>query len=147
MFVYRAASASAYKWEFVGGPPMLSDVQSDEAFAGSANVYGACPTDGPVIVVPRAGDYRVYFNAESYSGATGIQSYVAARRGVATISDSDSGYQYLASPNLSVGTHVRDMVFSSLGAGEIHIFYKTAAAAGNTHFRKRELRVTPIRVS
>src|SRR5262245_38078554 len=30
MFVYRAASASAYKWEFVGGPPLTAIVAADE---------------------------------------------------------------------------------------------------------------------
>lgn len=53
---YRAASASAYKWEFVGGPPLRSAVSGSLGSTGSA-AYVDLTTTGPNLTAPLAGDY------------------------------------------------------------------------------------------
>jgi hypothetical protein len=144
---YNANSASAYKWEFVGGPPMLSDVQTLEAFAGT-NAYGACPTDGPAIIVPRAGDYVAQFNAESYNTISPGTNWISPKHGAAGTSDNDSSVVYLPSGSTSLATHYRSLWLTALPAStDIHMYYKVSTTANTGNFRKRELRVTPIRVS
>jgi hypothetical protein len=144
---YNANSASAYKWEFVGGPPMLSDVQTLEAFAGT-NAYGACPTDGPAIIVPRAGDYVAQFNAESYNTISPGTNWISPKHGAAGTSDNDSSVSYLPSGSTSLATHYRSLWLTALPAStDIHMYYKVSTTANTGNFRKRELRVTPIRVS
>jgi hypothetical protein len=56
LFRYNAGSASGYKWECVGGSPVLSGP------AGSLNTTTTGYTDltsGPTFTTPRAGDYRL----------------------------------------------------------------------------------------
>jgi hypothetical protein len=59
-FRYRSASASAYKWEFVGGAPMAAGP------SGSMTIATGTPTDltgGPTVTLPRAGDYVIDLGA------------------------------------------------------------------------------------
>ena len=57
---YRAASASAYKWEFVGGPPLEDEQLAGETFSTfGANVWGGISANDPRVTVPLAGDYDV----------------------------------------------------------------------------------------
>lgn len=50
---YRAGSSSAYKWEFVGGPPIFTPT-----FGGANNTSGAIYQDvGVNLALPLAGDY------------------------------------------------------------------------------------------
>jgi len=145
---YNANSASAYKWEFVGGPPMLSDVITNEIIVQGGSVYTQCPTDGPAIIVPRAGDYRAQFNAEMWSTASAVNSWTSIRHGAAGTSDNDSTASYLAVASQALAQAQRDIWLTALPAStDIHMYYKTSGANSTGNFRKRELRVTPIRVS
>ena len=56
-FRYRAASASTYKWEFVGGSPLTEIVASNESTSSTS--YTDLATAGPSITVPLAGDYII----------------------------------------------------------------------------------------
>lgn len=62
-FRYNAASTSAYKWEFMGGPPAQSD-QVGSAGVGSqtANTYFTTGTP-PSFVTPFTGDWDVVWSA------------------------------------------------------------------------------------
>src|SRR4051812_17764974 len=65
---YRAASASTYKWEFVGGAQLIDEIATEES--GTSGTYGALTTPGPSITVPLAGDYDVTITAR-ITAATG----------------------------------------------------------------------------
>jgi hypothetical protein len=56
-FRYRAASASAYKWEFIGGPALRADVPGNDTSTANTGAYIDTTTVGPRVNVPRAGDY------------------------------------------------------------------------------------------
>lgn len=60
---YRAASASAYKWEYVGGSPLSGYV------GGPLHSSGVAYADvgGPTVVVPVGGDYWVDHGATGYA--------------------------------------------------------------------------------
>lgn len=53
---YRAASVSAYKWECVGGMPLMPTTSGDMT---NANSTFTALTGGPTFPVPLAGDYRI----------------------------------------------------------------------------------------
>jgi hypothetical protein len=58
-FRYRAASPSAHKWEFVGGPALYAgDGGSHSGTSGTSGTWQA-PNTGNALVVPFAGDYQV----------------------------------------------------------------------------------------
>jgi hypothetical protein len=55
-FRYNAGSASVYKWEFVGGPPLFARVDTNES-ATTTGSWLDLATVGPLVVLPRGGDY------------------------------------------------------------------------------------------
>jgi hypothetical protein len=60
---------TTYKWRFLGGPPLSSEVATAEAT--SSATYVALATAGPSITLPRSGDYDVEIAAQgSQSGGT-----------------------------------------------------------------------------
>src|SRR4029453_6293548 len=63
---YRAADASAYKWNFVGGAPLLAAVEALESTTSTSYVDLATP--GPSLTLPRSGDYTGHVS--SYLGTT-----------------------------------------------------------------------------
>jgi microcystin-dependent protein len=65
-FRYRSGSASAYKWEFVGGPPKTTESSGVNYGSFTSAAYGQ-PSGGtlPSVVCPLAGDYMVTFWASA----------------------------------------------------------------------------------
>lgn len=57
VFRYNAASASANKWEFIGGDPLYAEVLA--ADTTTSITYATLTNAGPAIAVPRIGDYDV----------------------------------------------------------------------------------------
>src|SRR5262245_9119425 len=62
IFRYRAASASAYKWEYIGGPPLRHAISTQETTT-AVTTWVDLATVGPRVIVPRAGDYDVDVDA------------------------------------------------------------------------------------
>ena len=82
---YRAASPSAYKWEFAGGPPLHAEVETEQGLS-SPGSWLDLATVGPDVTLPRAGDYMVSWGCYSYwdgaAGANGVTSMGIQRGGV-----------------------------------------------------------------
>jgi hypothetical protein len=56
-FRYDAGSASAFKWVFIGGTPLYSEIATSETT--TSTTYANLSTIGPSITLPRAGDWIV----------------------------------------------------------------------------------------
>jgi hypothetical protein len=143
---YRAASASAYKWECVGGPALISELYPN--VNGAPGIVSSVITafDGPLITLPLAGEYDFSFGARTYhqnvAGASvqlvlylnGVQGqsidhYQGTAGGATTLFGSNPAR-----------TH-RDVI----GAGQVaDIRYGASAPAGVAH--NRWLRAAPVRV-
>lgn len=54
---YRAAASGSYKWEFLGGPPIVRTVLTSET--RSTTTFGDLTTVGPTVTAPLAGDYEI----------------------------------------------------------------------------------------
>ena len=141
VFRYNAGSASAYKWEFVGGPPLY---QEQTNFNGSdvtnSTVYIAPPTNaGPDITIPRAGDYDVLIGGQ-ISGQ-GVLGYAI---GGTAASDDDALSGMTTGNNYSAGITRRK---TGLAAATLLATRIKNPPANSCTFLRRRMSVTPVRIS
>jgi hypothetical protein len=144
VFRYNAASASAYKWEFYGGPPAYVYIATDETL-GFTGVWANLPTVGPDFVAPRTGDYRC--DARSYTANGGATSN--NQIGVANASVGVTPIGAVAKTTAAVGMY-SDLSVLTLLAGlalgnTARVHYQSSAAG--SLFGARTLSVLPVRVS
>jgi len=140
---YRAGSVSAYKWEFLGGPPLVSTIDTDESTA--AVILQDLTTVGPSVTVPLAGDYVMEIGANMYtSSTTGACAMNYAVGGAAPVS-ADAAQ---AAPGTTSTGHSSSSVRRKNGiAAATAITAKYAAVTdGTANFRFRVMQVRPIRV-
>ena len=82
-FRYNAGSASAYKWEFIGGGPLSAAVATAEAIPAGSGVVDAA-TVGPQVTLVRGGDYWIstycQMNVSTPAGATPTRDACPTRR-------------------------------------------------------------------
>jgi hypothetical protein len=64
---YNAGSTSPYKWELVGGPPLVATVVGSDTGAADGT-FRDYTTIGPQIVTPLAGDWDIESMANIFSG-------------------------------------------------------------------------------
>lgn len=135
---YRSASASSYKWEFIGGPPLYAVVDTDQSTVSAS--YGDITTAGPTVTAPLAGDFRLNFSAESYNASVNTTNYVSPN-GV-TNDESLSAQVGTASANFQI---VRTILKTGVTASTaFKLQYKTSG--GTAHFLKRRIEAWPVRV-
>lgn len=72
---YNAGSASAYRWEYIGGPSLKAAVGAQETLAGATNTWYDPTTPGPSVTVPLAGDYDINFGAAPNHGIASLAYY------------------------------------------------------------------------
>jgi len=136
-FRYRAASASAYKWEFVGGPALYALYPSAQSVAAISVWTSGAPT----IAVARSGEYLVDWSAQATPPATGICQVAVTQDGVnpaypAALSQVPAGTPSSLSSSQTLFT---------LFAGNIqHIYWNVAAS---TSWGNRQLAILPRRVA
>lgn len=145
---YRAGSASAYKWEFVGGSPLGAAVLTDEAIT-SSGAWVDTATVGPTLTLPLAGDYLLDAAALMWSPATGMAWLgVAVKIGAAATSSDEGGGsdmpQTAATLPFSIGR--RGMLRPALAAATVLKLQAWAATRTDTRWRQRSLAVFPVRV-
>jgi len=148
-FRYNAGSASAYKWEFIGGLPMMA-YNNTAGSVGSANTW----TDiggVPQITTPRAGDYKIDIQARLANGATAGQAgFVTAVVSGGSPGNFQVGASVMAASQTTdvagflSGAQLAD--FAGIPASTIirMMYYSSSTAL---QFANRTLNVTPIRVS
>jgi microcystin-dependent protein len=144
---YRAGSSSAYKWEFVGGGPLVSTVMGQDVI-NSAGAWVNIASDGPAVTLPLAGDWEAHWNAQLTTGYT--TSWIAAYAGPA---QGDGGAFIYAGNNI-IGASGNGGVATASGvtpmagwsAGQIVKLRYFATMAGQVVAQSRQLLVKPIRV-
>lgn len=144
-FRYNAGSASAYKWEFIGGPPMYAEVFAGEATASTA--YVALTTPGPSISLARGGDYEITLGAiMSANNAGAATMYMSYDIGATGASDNDAiQFNVITASTLSEPSRTR--IKTGLAAG-ISLVSKYRITTGLTNtWSVRWMRVLPVRIS
>lgn len=134
-FRYNAGSASAFKWEFVGGAPIISEIATNEST--TSPVYVDLTTVGPAFTIPRAGDYLIENGADCSTTGWGMMSVTA----------TDAGAARWDLPGSTVASSTtRALRLNGLTTGQvIKTTYRCSGAT--TAFTNRWMKVTPFRVS
>jgi hypothetical protein len=142
--VYNAASASAYKWEFVGGNPRFAEVATQEIRA--SNIYGSLATAGPSVTVPLAGDYDVEIGSTAF-GSTGAILLHSYSIGATVASDNDAIEVAVAATATDEICGARVRRKTGLAAGTALVSqYRSTISASNPSWFNRWMRITPVRV-
>lgn len=152
-FKWRAASASASKWELVGGAPLFAEVVTAANETTASTTYVALTTGGPNITVPLAGDYDIFHGfmgsgsavTSAISMSYDIGGAGAVDADAATMSPAAAGAPVVATrrrrKTLAAGTTLTSKYKASSGTGT---FYGTA---GGFPGPGRFMEVRPIRVT
>lgn len=136
------SSQPTYKWVFVGGAPLSSQVDTSESTTSAT--YAALATAGPSIIVPFAGDYDVLTAARfSASGDGGSMSYDIGGTG-AVDTDAISGQSSIGSA-FSSASRIRRQ--TGLAAVTLTAKYKRDAGASPLIVDSRRMALFPVRVS
>jgi hypothetical protein len=135
---YRSASASTYKWEFLGGPSLRAEVATQETIP--SGTYGDIATVGPSVTVPLAGDYDIHHGARIGGPAFGEQSISV---GGGTAIDAEGARVSVAATNeFNVARQVRRAGITA--ASIIRAKYRSSSTS--EYAAERWLVVTPVRV-
>lgn len=143
-FQYNAASASAYRWEFIGGAYMTAAVAGNESTTSTS--YGDLTTTGPSIVLPRSGDYHLDFYTEINNA---VGSFATPKFGSAAAADADRAQigsgAITGADRMSLSRF--GLVKTGLSAADtVKLQYKSVSG-GSATYANRTLRLIPIRVS
>lgn len=139
---YNAGSSSTHKWEYLGGPNMISRVDTDETYTSTAG-FTLAPTPDR-LTFPLSGDYEYDFTVEPYQTSAATTTSVALSiNGAAPLAPdfaqiSSSG----AAQTVTKPGNLVNMVAGQTVAME----YNNPTGGGVTHVRYRLLRIKPIRL-
>jgi hypothetical protein len=148
---YRAASSSSYKWEFIGGPPLSSQVGTNAQYGAGVTTSSLTAADlsGPYVTVPLAGDYQLQGSAfclNSVGGNLGGCFFWIASDGATGWSFTDFATTTAATNNVGAsisGTRLRTGLSAST---QISLRYATSSGTNSAQFWNRYLSATPVRV-
>jgi hypothetical protein len=136
-FIYNSDSSSAYKWEFIGGAPLISEVAASETTVSTT--YAGLTTAGPSVAVPRAGDYDVFVGcAMSVLGCS--MSYDIG--GTAAVDADRAQTPAIGSLQIVDVNHER----RKTGLTAVTLLAKYKTQSGNAIFANRYMKVRPVRV-
>lgn len=149
-FQYNAGSASAYKWEFIGGAHMYAAVEADEAT--TSTTYVALTTAGPSITLARAGDWDVTISADLRNSTANDGAVMSYDIGGTAADDSWGIYQVggsnsggTSAPNINGVSRIKR--HTGLAANTTLTAKYRAATAGTANINYRRMSVVPVRIS
>lgn len=142
-FQYNAGSASAYKWEFIGGPSLTSGPSGSMTVTttGQNNL-----TSGPSITTGRGGDYLIEL---------GIQVQSNSGQGETAVQINGSSAGLFTSPAIVTLSSSALYTYYGYASGRINsqaaqtynIQVAIASAGISVAFSNGSLKVTPVRIS
>ena len=151
-FQYNAGSSSAYKWEFIGGAALYSEVGQASAEATTSTTYTTLTTAGPTLTLARAGDYTVGISMSSRNDTSNDGAVMSYDIG-ATAADDSWGVFHVDTTNSTITRAAninglsRTNRHTSLAANTTLTSKYRVATAGQAFFLYRHMWVTPVRVS
>ena len=140
---YRSASTSSYKWEFVGGPQLISSVEANQNRANAA--YGDLGTVGPSITVPLAGDYIINIGFTGNNGNAGQLARMSYAIGGSAAADADSVFYLTSVAAGNFATVTRPKLKTAIAANSA-IVAKYRTDGVSVFFQDRFMEITPVRV-
>lgn len=143
---YNAGSASAYKWEFLGGPPLWASVAASEIPALGAT-YVDMTTVGPTVTLPAGvgGDYDVHTGcrmALNGAAAIGDMSYSVAGAAALDLTVCTLGGD--VNTKAAVSKSSRNTAVPS--AASFVAKYRNSGGGNTVNINNRFIEVRPVRV-
>ena len=141
MFQYNAGSASAFKWEFIGGPDVYNVVAAFESTASGTPTN--LTTVGPSIVLARSGDYIARYGTVSNITTTSEKALasVFSAAGVRVAGgEADSGVT-------AFNSVMAEDRCTGLVAGTTYQLKYWASGGATGTWADRWLSFTPVRIS
>jgi len=143
-FRYNAGGGT-YKWEFVGGSPLASEVYTLESTA--SGTYVDLTTVGPQVTLPRSGDYDFHFGASGFSSTSATTGLRVAVK-IAAIATTDNESLVISSNVASFEqSSARWLRMPGRTASDVCKLQYLTTAAVSASFRRRWLHCLPLRVS
>jgi hypothetical protein len=147
---YRAASASAYKWEFVGGGYLYSTNIGASGVTGTGTGFADLSGGtGPDVTVPLAGDYEADFGAEAFN-TTAATSVVNLGVGLTGSAGPTFAPVITAAMGSIGGSHIGRAqavgVLPNLTAGLVVRMRYLYVAISTITYQNRQFRIRPRRV-
>lgn len=155
-FQYDAAEATAYKWKFIGGPPVSVKIGDTANHTNTTNSTVE-NVGGLSIAIARAGLYAIQFGAmvELAVSATTQSAFIGPGITTSTFMDAvtTQAYAQVTSGSLyaqwAIVSHT-DMLqrgITALAASSTLYLNAESTATGATNFTNMWMHVTPIQVS
>lgn len=142
---YNAGSASAYKWEFLGGPPLSASITTSET--APVGAFGNMATVGPTVSVPAGigGDYDVVVGCRMIAGgATGHMSYSIAG-GTALDSTACTVAGPAGTMTVTTSKSTRNTGLAAVATSFV-AKYRNSSGANPVNIENRFIEVRPVRV-
>ena len=141
---YRSASGSSYKWEYLGGSGLFSQVSDDDEIG---SVYAAAPHPGPSVSIPLAGEYRVELGCAVYNLLASVQTIYMSPvlSGAPSALDADALSPYVPASGAAGRGNYSRTILKTYTIQTLTTFYK-ASVGTSGHVYDRWLKVTPVRV-
>lgn len=132
---------TTYKWRFLGGPPLYSEVATSETTA--SGTYAALSTAGPSIALPRAGDYDVTPGADMSNSNNNTTTFMSYDVGGTGAVDADAAVVIGGSVNEGVSAQ-KPRRKTALTSVTLTSKYRCLSATAT--ISKRFLALTPVRI-
>jgi hypothetical protein len=140
-FRYNAGSSSTYKWEFVGGAPIVV-TQSYDQQNSTSYVNGNSPAQ---FTLPRAGDWLIAVTALQKADTSGGTAFTSVAVGATASADTFAVWApflpFYTGPGVARGR------FNGVSASALVTTQMKVSGAGYNISQARTIEVTPIRVS
>ena len=151
-FRYNLGSSSSYKWEFLGGPPMIATVASASTLDSASYTDPTSGTTGPAIALTRPGDYLIsgVATGQINTAAADTIGVAYALSGGTTYSAADvDGAIHLANDGqMNTTLCFAERLHTGLGANTtVTMKYRNANTNASSQWTGRRLLVLPVRVS
>lgn len=141
-FAYESGEVT-YKWRFLGGPALFSEVTTAES--NSSTTYAALATAGPSVALPRSGDYDVTLASRPGTQFGSQNIFHSYDIGATAAADADAVWGGTTSGD-AWGPHMtRRRRKTGLGSVTLTSKYRSAVANAIT-WENRSMSVKPVRV-
>ena len=139
---YRAASASAYKWEHIGGSPLFLSDDNNTGLVSSTTYVDR----GPIVTLPLGGEYLIEYGGAAIAGtAARFGMFVGVRIGAAATTDGQAIeilHTYAASDFFP---YTKSRKVSAAAGSTVQQQHRNEAG-GSMQIHFMWLRATPVRV-
>jgi hypothetical protein len=144
---YRASSASAYKWEYLGGSHLVSNQVSTACAMTATGAYTDFSDGLPTLALPLTGDYIIDFGAEmSHTGTNQGMTIQPVATGLTGGANGGAYVEQAVQPGTA-----NSALYALTGkirvtgiSGTLKLQYLQGAAGGSA--QRRRLAATPVRV-